>query len=161
MWKALRRFILKHNKKVTFEILVYFLVTFIAVRILVYAFLNNIIHPFYLLLRGIHIHHLNFGILILAIVGYWALANQKENRRLKIAKLYGIGLALTFDEFGMWFALSDNYWMRLSYDAIIIISAIFLNIIYFGSIWQKIIGKNIIWGKKIAEIIRKKISKKK
>lgn len=39
------------------------------------------------------------------------------------AAVYGIGLALTFDEFGMWLHLNDFYWQRASFDAITVIMA--------------------------------------
>jgi hypothetical protein len=37
--------------------------------------------------------------------------------------LYAIGLALTFDEFGMWLHLGGPYWQRASYDAVVVIAA--------------------------------------
>jgi len=148
MGKLFYYFIGKNNKKISFNILVYFLFTFIAVRLLVYAFTYDIISPLTLFIKGIHIHHFNFGIFILAFVGYWALTSSKDTYKLKVAKFYGIGLALTFDEFGLWLFLQDNYWVRQSYDAIIVILAIFLNIIYAGPLWQRIIDKNTNFWKK-------------
>ncbi len=138
-----------HNIKTTFNILVYFLFTFIIIRIFIYSMVYGPIPEIYLYIKGIHVHNLNFGIFILALTGYFALIGQKESFHSKIAKLYGIGLALTFDEFGMWFFLEDNYWVRQSYDAIIIIVAILLNIIYFGNIWRKVIDKNLIFWRKV------------
>ena len=38
--------------------------------------------------------------------------------------LYAIGLALTFDEFGMWLHLGGPYWQRASFDAIVLIAAV-------------------------------------
>lgn len=137
------------NAKIAFNILVCFLFTFAIIRIFIYSMVYGPLPEIYLYIKGTHIHHLNFGIFILAIVGYLALVGQKENFRSKIAKLYGIGLALTFDEFGIWLFLDDNYWMRQSYDAIIIIAVIFLNIIYFGNIWRKIFDKNLVFWRKI------------
>jgi len=138
-----------NNAKTTFNILVYFLFTFIIIRVFIYSMAYGSIPEIYLYIRGVHIHHLNFGIFILALAGYFALVNDKECFHSKIAKLYGIGLALTFDEFGLWLFLEDNYWMRQSYDAIIIIVVIFLNIIYFSNIWRKVIDKNLVFWRKI------------
>jgi hypothetical protein len=45
---------------------------------------------------------------------------------------YGIAMALTFDEFGMWLHLGGSYWQRASVDAIIIIAAV-LGLIAFAS----------------------------
>ncbi len=138
----------QHNQKMPFLILAYFFTTFIIIRALVYSWENGLIPELSLYIREIEIHHFNFGIFILVIVGYLLLINKNEENRFKLAKLYGIGLALAFDEFGMWLHLENNYW-RQSYDGIIIITVILLNIIYLNHIWQKIINQNIIWTKRI------------
>jgi hypothetical protein len=39
------------------------------------------------------------------------------------AVIYGIGLGLTFDEFGMWLHLNGDYWQRASFDAVIVLAA--------------------------------------
>src|SRR6266550_3583682 len=39
------------------------------------------------------------------------------------AVIYGIGLGLTFDEFGMWLHLNGDYWQRASFDAIVVLAA--------------------------------------
>jgi hypothetical protein len=51
---------------------------------------------------GVHIHHYVYGIFILAVAGYLALLFTGDRSRSWIALLYGFGLGLTFDEFGMW-----------------------------------------------------------
>jgi hypothetical protein len=137
MGKVFNYLVKEQEDKVTFNILFYFIFTFISVRFLVYAF-----PAFHLFIKGIHVHHLNYGIIFLAIVGYWSLVDKREKSRLKIAKIYGIGLALTFDEFGMFFLLENDYSNRISYDAIIIISVIFINIVYFSNTWKKIFKRN-------------------
>jgi len=35
-----------------------------------------------------------------------------------------VGLALTFDEFGMWLHLGGSYWQRASYDAVVLVAAL-------------------------------------
>jgi len=51
---------------------------------------------------GMHIHHYVYGIFILVIAGYLALIFRKDGATPWIALLYGLGVGLTFDEFGMW-----------------------------------------------------------
>ncbi len=41
------------------------------------------------------------------------------------AFLYGLGMALTFDEFGMWLHLGGGYWQRASFDAVIVLLSLF------------------------------------
>src|SRR5512137_1529347 len=83
-----------------------FLVTFMLSRIVVFLIMARRIPDLYLYVGGTHIHHLNHGIFLLAGVGAFFLFAQPQGRSLKAAAaLYGIGLALTFDEFGMWLRL--------------------------------------------------------
>jgi len=57
----------------------------------------------YFFLRGTHVHHLNYGIFLLAGVSAYLLFDMPSGRNLRFAALgYGIAMALTFDEFGMW-----------------------------------------------------------
>ena len=49
-----------------------------------------------------HIHHYVYGIFILAAAGYLALIFKSEGATPWIALLYGLGIGLTFDEYGLW-----------------------------------------------------------
>ena len=139
----------KHKQKIPLTILIYFLATFIIVRSFIYAWTYDYIPQISLIINGTHIHHLNYGIFILAAVGYWLLVKKDNINKLKIAKIYGIGLALAFDEFGMWLHLENNYWIRASYDIIIVITTLLLNHIYFHNIWRKIFKEYMILAEKI------------
>jgi hypothetical protein len=139
----------RHKKRVSFVVLVSFLLTFIFVRFYVISAGLGVIDDPYLYIRGYHIHHLNYGICIMAIAGFWALVFQNEKDRLKIGALYGVGLGLTFDEFGMWLRLNDDYWTRASYDAIIIITLLFISFVYFPSVWYRLLKRADRWAKKV------------
>ncbi len=108
-----------------------FLITFIGVRLLVSLVIHN--HgPFeWVTVRGLHIHHLVWGILILLLVGYgWLLDLGRSHSPMSIflsrlmSVSYGVGAALTLDEFALWLNLEpDAYWSssgRLSIDAVIL-----------------------------------------
>lgn len=112
-----------------------FLITFLGVRLLVRLVLHNE-GPFqWVTVRGLHIHHLVWGILILLLVGYgWLLDLGRSHSPLSIffSRLmsvgYGVGAALTLDEFALWLNLQpDAYWSRagrLNIDAIIVFGGI-------------------------------------
>jgi hypothetical protein len=77
---------------------------------------------------GRHIHHLVWGILLLLGIGYaWLIqlgTGVDEQRRWmrSTALLFGVGSALTLDEFALWLHLEDVYWTdkgRASIDAVI------------------------------------------
>jgi hypothetical protein len=112
--------------------LVAFLFTFVAARMLVFLIMSRTIPNFYVYLGGTHIHHLNFGIVLLSLVGAWLLFRRPRGKQMSLAAaVYGIGLALTFDEFGMWLHLGGNYWQRASFDAVVVVAAI-LGLIAFA-----------------------------
>jgi hypothetical protein len=107
------------------RVLLAFVLMFILSRIIVFLIMARRIPDFYVHLGGTHVHHLNYGIFLLAGVGAYLLFAPLSSRRLSGAgTCYGIGLALTFDEFGMWLHLSDTYWQRASFDAVIVLSAL-------------------------------------
>lgn len=139
--KLVNRIIFQKRKELPFIIFSVFLVTFILAR--AYVYVATFIFPeigFFLYIKGVHVHHLSYGIILLAITGFLALIDVQRDHIRKIAIFYSIGLALAFDEFGMWLHLRDDYWIRQSYDAIIVIAAIFLSIIYFKPFWR-VFGK--------------------
>ncbi len=112
-----------------------FFITFLGVRLLVHAIRSNV-GPFgFVMMRGHHIHHLVWGILLLLAVGYGELAEVGTgsspssiffNRLISIG--FGVGAALTLDEFALWLNLSaDAYWTRSgreSIDAVILFGAL-------------------------------------
>ncbi len=112
-----------------------FFITFLAVRLLV-ASITHHIGPFgYVEMGGRHIHHLVWGILLLLIVGYAEIAEVGRNdtavsiflSRL-LALSYGVGAALTLDEFALWLNLdAAAYWSRQgreSIDAVVLFGAL-------------------------------------
>jgi hypothetical protein len=112
-----------------------FILTFIAARVLVFMIMSDRIPNLYFFLRGTHVHHLNYGIFLLAAVGGFVLFNAPSGRMLKFAAFaYGIAMALTFDEFGMWLHLGGSYWQRASVDATIVVAALLAFIGYARSI---------------------------
>jgi hypothetical protein len=111
-----------------------FLVTFVAARILVFLIMSQKLPDLFVHVGGTHIHHLNYGIFLLCGVGAYLLFGRPAESRLRAAAvLYAIGLALTFDEFGMWLHLGGGYWQRASYDAVAVIMGTLGFIAFFPS----------------------------
>jgi hypothetical protein len=77
---------------------------------------------------GTHVHHLVWGILLLLICGYIAVAIAPNSPwREVVAVFFGIGTGLTLDEFALWLNLKDVYWEkegRASIDAVVIAAAV-------------------------------------
>lgn len=112
-----------------------FLLTFAFIRALTYSIRYNF-GPFHnMTMGGTHVHHLVWGILLLLIVGYVALVEfgtkgPVSNLITRLGAIaFGVGAALTLDEFALWLNLQDVYWERqgrLSVDAVAIFGALLL-----------------------------------
>jgi hypothetical protein len=123
-----------------------FLLTFIASRALVILIMTRRMPDFFLHMGGTHVHHLNYGIFLLsAVAGVLLFAKLNDTQRSVCALVYGFGLALTFDEFGMWLHLGGSYWQRASFDAVIVVLGVF-GLIAFMPRWQRIRAHHFITG---------------
>jgi len=127
-----------------------FLITFILSRLMVYLVLGHYLPNFFLTIKGVHIHHFTYGVVVLVVVGLYMILRRPKADTKKffyMTMIYGIGLGLTFDEFGMWVRLEDDYWMRQSYDAIIIVTLLLLNVAYYKTLISvlNMFFKTITW----------------
>jgi len=112
-----------------------FILTFIVARAFVFMIMSREMPNLYFFLHGTHIHHLNYGIFLLAAVGGYGVFRRPGGRAAEFTALaYGIAMALTFDEFGMWLHLGGSYWQRASVDSVIIVAAVLGLCAYMRSI---------------------------
>lgn len=123
-----------------------FFLTFLVVRLLVMSITHHFGPFHWVFYHGNHIHHLVWGILLLLLVG-WGYSAEigREDTPLStflsrlFAILYGVGAALTLDEFALWLNLKDVYWAkqgRESIDAVVLFGA-FLAIMTWGApLWN-------------------------
>jgi hypothetical protein len=107
-----------------------FLLTFAIVRAITISIRAGT-GPFHnLSAGGTHIHHLVWGIALLIVVGYvWLLEVGVGSSWIAslTAILFGVGAALTLDEFALWLNLQDVYWERegrVSVDVVLIFGAL-------------------------------------
>jgi hypothetical protein len=125
-----------------------FFTTVLVVRTLTLAIRHDI-GPFHdVSMRGRHIHHLVWGILLLLVVGYsWliqvgtgAVAATQWTGRLT-SMLFGVAAALTLDEFALWLNLRDVYWEREgreSFEALALFGGLLAIGIFGRSFWSGI-----------------------
>jgi hypothetical protein len=96
---------------------------------------------------SLHVHHLVPGIILLLLSGYLMLVFSWTKKTSRLAAvLFGIGAALTLDEFALWLNLSDVYWQkqgRESIDAIVIFSVLLLISLLVGGFYQSNWWKNL------------------
>ena len=102
---------------------------------------------------GRHIHHLVWGILLLLVVGYGWLLQIGTDRGGRsrwpgrvMSFLYGVGAALTLDEFALWLNLEDVYWERqgrVSIDAVLLFGTL-LAIVMIGGRFLGALGREAL-----------------
>ena len=129
-----RRYFRESRRERLFIASIAFFVTFGLTRLVTHA-IHGGVHPFgNLVFRGLHVHHLVWGILLLLVVGYgWLIQVGTGDSRSPLAAgrimaaLYGVGAALTLDEFAVWLNVRDVYWERegrASIDAVVLFGAL-------------------------------------
>jgi hypothetical protein len=111
-----------------------FFLTFAIVRGMVFCIRRQIPPFHYIIMNGRHIHHLVPGILILLAVGYGWLCEFGTGSDSSLlfagrlmSLLYGVGAALTLDEFALWLNLKDVYFVRegrSSIDAVVLFGSL-------------------------------------
>jgi hypothetical protein len=127
-----------------------FLLTFAIVRGITYLIRVGV-GPFHNVTTngGLHIHHLVFGILILIAVGYvWLVELGVGSSWMAsiTAIVFGVGAALTLDEFALWLNLRDVYWERAgraSVDAVLIFASL-LSVGVWGGAFIRAVAKELI-----------------
>jgi hypothetical protein len=140
-WRILRP---KTGKEIPFLIMISFLGTFAISRLIV-----NYLPDLTLKVRGTHVHHFAYGFVLLILIGYFLLTQERHPKtRLKLSLVYGIALGLAFDEFAMWIQLEDVYYDRTTYDAVVIVAALLLNVVYFEDFWKK-------WGYRLEKLVKR------
>jgi hypothetical protein len=141
---AYRDEVLDDGKEAQALILIAFLLTFLLVRFMTHSIragrfhrvFHNITGP-----GGTHLHHLVPGILLLLISGYLGIGVNDRGFAAVVACLFGIGAALTLDEFALWLHLKDVYWAkegRQSIDAVIVAATLVLLGILGAGFWVEV-----------------------
>jgi hypothetical protein len=127
-----------------------FLLTFGIVRAITYLIRLGV-GPFHNVTTngGLHIHHLVWGIFILLLVGYvWLIERAVGSSWVAsvTAIVFGVGAALTLDEFALWLNLQDVYWERagrVSVDAVFIFASL-LSIGIWGAPFLRALAREFI-----------------
>ena len=122
-----------------------FVVTFVISRAVVFLIMSHRMPNLFFFLNGTHVHHLNYGIFLLSAVAGYSIFARPDGRPAEIVALfYGLAMALTFDEFGMWLHLGGSYWQRASIDAVIVVAGVIGLVAYAPAL--KNFERHHLWG---------------
>ena len=130
-----------YPREVAVRVLVAFLAMFVFLRSLTFLIraqlvpIQNVVTS-----SGLHIHHFVWGILILLLVGFFALVLDQARWHPWLAIPFGFAAALVLDEFALWLNLADVYWAkqgRQSLDAIVIAAALLILFYVAHRFWRQ------------------------
>lgn len=129
---AYRELIKERSRHLPFWVLAGFLPTFLIARALVHGYPD-----LFLKVHGVHVHHFTYGVFVLAIVGFISIVAKNPPARRWLALFYGVGLALAFDEFGMWLRLTNEYSLDQSEDVMVGILVFLVIAVYFTGLLRR------------------------
>ena len=129
-----------------------FFLSFAIVRVVTRFAHDRGDHYLSLTIGETHVHHLVWGIMLLLLVGYlWLIQADRGSGpgpgtvgRVG-AVLYGVGAALTLDEFALWLTLEDVYWEkegRASIDAVTLFGAL-ISVGIWGGPFLRLTGRHL------------------
>ena len=141
---------IRHLARLTF---IAFLLTFVISRVCVILIMTRRMPNLFFYAGGTHVHHLNYGIALLSLTAAVLLfAPFPREKRGFWALLYGLGMGLTFDEFGMWLNLGGSYWQRASFDAVIVVLTAF-GLIAFAPRWERVRSYHFVTGTALLVVV--------
>jgi hypothetical protein len=132
----LKRFIFNNTHSESPRMLFNILISFLATFLLAHAY--SLVVPFYVFIRGYHIHHFYYGMFILAITSITAILTNRDNVRHGLSYFIGIGIGLIVDELGLLLTCTSEHINECSYlfpntfDAVLIVALILTIFIFFG-----------------------------
>ena len=106
-----------------FVVLTAFLISFLVIRTSARMTRSVQWWPGGIETRGVHVHHLVWGIGLMLLSGFLAFSAPLEAPWWHLVAIgFGVGAGFTLDEFALWVHLDDVYWAergRSSFDAVL------------------------------------------
>jgi len=141
-----RRLVVNRGNEPHFWMLVGFLAGLTGARIVVYLIIKyKLEKQLYALIAGadpnpMHIHHFNYGLLIVGAVGVAALSPWGRRPLRTLSLLFGLGCGLTFDEFALFWNLKPDYYQGLSLITSAIVAVLLIQLAYFRRFWLALLS---------------------
>ncbi|MBI5480040.1 MAG: cyclic nucleotide-binding domain-containing protein [Deltaproteobacteria bacterium] len=143
-----RRLVLERASEPIFWVFTGFLVALLGARMVVRTILTfNLQKKLVALitspdgLNPIHVHHFNYGILLVVLVGIVALFPKGRRFLRFLGFAFGAGLGLIVDEFALLWHLHPDYYQRESYVAIVVSVLVLTQLIYFRSFYLGLVRR--------------------
>ena len=148
------RLVVERGAEPPFWMLAGFLVALAGARLVVYLILKYKLEEQLFNLRAgsgpnpMHIHHFNYGLVLVGVVGLAALRPLGRRALRALAFAFGAGAGLVFDEFALFWRLDPEYGQELSVIAAAIAIAVLVQLVYFRAFWAAVAARawRTLWG---------------
>jgi hypothetical protein len=137
------------RKRPSFWVLVGALCALAAARTVVAVIIKNGLQKHLFALIGgqvghpLHVHHFNYGLLLVSISGVLALLPRTRQAILRLAFVFGFGVGLIVDEFALLWNLNPDYYQPLSRLAAGAAVILIVQIVYFRNLYLAL-GKRLL-----------------
>ncbi len=91
----------------------------------------------------IHVHHFNYGLLLVSLAGLLALIPRTRRALRVLAFLFGFGVGLVVDEFALLWNLNPDYYQPSSRLAAALMVFALFQLVYFRSFYTSI-GRRLL-----------------
>ena len=85
-----------------------------------------------------HVHHFNYGLVLIGASGLAALFPFGRRALRGLAFVFGAGAGLIFDEFALFWNLNPEYAQSLSLEACGVAAAVLVQLVYFRTFWTAV-----------------------
>jgi CRP-like cAMP-binding protein len=96
----------------------------------------------------LHVHHFNYGLLLVSTVGVLLLLPRARRGLRKLAFVFGFGLGLIVDEFALLWNLNPDYYQSSSRVAAALVLLAILQVVYFRKVY-------VALGRRLAAVVRR------
>ncbi|HTR50238.1 MAG TPA: hypothetical protein VMJ10_05980 [Kofleriaceae bacterium] len=142
-----RRLVVERGAEPAFWMLVGFVASLGGARLIVHLILKyGLEKRLFALVPGndpnpMHIHHFNYGLFLIGVVGLVALAPLGRRMLRGLAFVFGLGAGLVFDEFALFWNLDPEYAQRMSLIAAGVAAAVLAQLVWFGRFWAALVRR--------------------
>ncbi len=142
-----RRLVTARGAEPPFWMLLGFLVALGGARLVVHLILEyGLEKRLFALVPGadanpMHVHHFNYGMILIGTAGVAALLPLGRRALRVLAFVFGAGMGLVFDEFGLIYNLNPEYAQPSSLISAGIVAALLVQLTWFGHFWAALVRR--------------------
>ncbi len=150
LWRAL---LAEPSRRFAFWVFVGAVLALVVARTVVSIIIqNNLQKSLFALIESqvghpVHVHHFNYGLMLLSLVGALALWPRTRKALRFLAFLLGFGVGLVVDEFALFWNLNPDYNQPLSRLAAGLVVFALFQAVYFRNLYLAVFRRLLAWAR--------------